>query len=301
MPEIFQLKLHRLVFPQLLEGTARFASLSQSIFEWRFANAESLHGKDLFSALMQAKDPDTGEGFAIPQLVSEAGLLIGAGSDTTVTAITASIFYLLHSPGIHAELYAEIRAAFERVDDIVIGPQLAGCRLLAACIDETMRLTPSVGSTLMREVLPGGLVVDGEWFPPGTDIGIPHYALHHNENYWDEPFKFQPKRFMKNESTRAAGTTDSKATSSAGGSVSAFTPFGYGRTSCIGRYLALQEISLVLARMIWLFEMRLAPGSTLGEGSKGESPRPGWKNEFQTRDRFVSMHQGPMVQFRRRG
>ena len=50
-------------------------------------------------------------------------------------------------------------------------------------------------------------------------------------------------------------------------SQSAFTPFGLGRTSCIGKYLAYQEMSLVIARMIWLFDMRIQPGSTIGESN----------------------------------
>lgn len=48
---------------------------------------------------------------------------------------------------------------------------------------------------------------------------------------------------------------------------SAFTAFGWGRTSCIGKYLAYQEISLIAARTLWLYDMRLELGSTLSEGN----------------------------------
>lgn len=120
------------------------------------------------SALLQAKDPDTSKSFSIDQLVSEAGLLTIAGSDTTITATTATFFYLLHYPSCFTRVEEEIRSAFTDVEDIRIGSRLSACHFLLACIEESLRLTPPVGSTLMREVLPGGLTVDGELFPPGT-------------------------------------------------------------------------------------------------------------------------------------
>ncbi|KAL9118706.1 MAG: hypothetical protein Q9187_004748 [Circinaria calcarea] len=323
MPELLNLKHDRLLFGRVIQGVDRFTSLSKSILEWRFMQGEQ---KDLFAALLEAKDSDTGLGFTTAQLVSEAGLFIIAGSDTTITATTATIFYLLHYPSALIRLQGEIRKTFSNEEEICIGTQLSSCQYLYACIDEAMRLTPSVGSTLMREVLPGGLIVDGEWFPSGTDIGVPHYALHHHEAYFTNPFEFIPERWLGSEpavsnakdisrpgvglsqSVAELGSESERAEKSCSGSltleqtsaVSAFTPFGSGRTSCIGRYLAYQEMSLILARIIWLYEMRIQEGSTVGEGNQNLGPGRERKNEFQTLDRFVSMHNGPMVEFKRR-
>lgn len=41
--------------------------------------------KDIFSFLLEAKDPDTGEGFSMPELWMEGNTLIVAGSDTSST------------------------------------------------------------------------------------------------------------------------------------------------------------------------------------------------------------------------
>lgn len=81
---------------------------------------------------------------------------------------------------------------------------------------------------------------------------------------------------------------------------SAYAPFSVGRASCVGKALAYGEISIVLARLIWLFEMRLEPGATLGEGSNALGRGRGVKKEFQTIDNFVALHDGPMVQFKLR-
>lgn len=307
MPEIVTFGLHKIFFRRLIAGIARFTSLSASTFQWRFTQENC---NDFFSALLQARDDKTGRGFSTDQLVSEAGLLTIAGSDTTVTATTAIFFYLTHYPACRSRLEKEIRSAFTSVEDIRIGPKLGSCRYLLACIEETLRINPPVGSTLMREVLPGGLSVDGEWFPPGTDIGVPHYALHHDEHYFPDPFTFKPQRWLAQGSSNTVDIgSNQKATDDAQGKVSAshqslaasaFAAFGVGRTSCIGKYLVYQEISLVVARTIWLFDMRLEPGSTLGEGRKELGAGRQRPNEFQTLDRFVSVHEGPMVQFKRR-
>ncbi len=68
----------------------------------------------------------------------------------------------------------------------------------------------------------------------------------------------------------------------------------------MGKYLAYQETAIALARMLWLFDVRLQPGSTLGEGHVGLSDGRVRKEEFQLYDKFVGTHEGPMVQFRPR-
>ncbi len=68
----------------------------------------------------------------------------------------------------------------------------------------------------------------------------------------------------------------------------------------MGRYLAYQEMGIALARMIWLFEMRLAPGEGMGGGRAGMGEGRGRRDEFQLWDRFVGTHEGPLVQFRPR-
>jgi cytochrome P450 len=286
------LNLDKLLFAKLISGVNRFTQLSESIFHWRFVQQDC---NDLFSALLQAKDPETEKAFSTEQLVSEAGLLMIAGSDTTITATTAMFFYLTHYPDCMRQVQQEVRSHFADLEAICIGSKLASCRYLAACIEESLRMNPPVGSTLMREVLPGGIEVDGEWFPPKTDLGVPHYALHHDENHFPEAFTFKPERWLTEEilTTKTGSNMEIPLRTNA-----AFSAFGVGRTSCIGRYLAYQEISLVIARTLWLYDMRIEPGSTLGEGKNTMGSGRHRKNEFQTLDRFVSTHQGPSLQLR---
>lgn len=197
------------------------------------------------------------------------------------TTMAATLFYVLHYPATLTQPYAEIDSTFSNMDEIVIGTQLTSCQYLRACIDETMRLSPPVGGGLPREVLAGGITIEGNFFPEGTDISVPIYALHHKEEYFRNADIFDPQRWLdqKKEGTDAADT------------YSAFNPFSLGPRGCPGKALAYAEMMPTLARMVWMFEMRLDGGTEVGE----DEPVL-----FKTRDHFVSVHDGPHVQFKRR-
>ena len=81
---------------------------------------------------------------------------------------------------------------------------------------------------------------------------------------------------------------------------SAFSPFSIGPRGCIGKGVAYLELRLALARTLFLYDMRVAPGTHLGEGG----PRSGWARqrtgEYQLKDTFTSHKVGPLVEFRLR-
>ena len=186
------------------------------------------------------------------------------------------------------KLNDEVRSTFADVEHIHSGSALSSCHYLRACIDEALRLSPPVGALLPRVVLPGGATIDGHRFPAGVDVGSPIYAIHHNEAYHPDPFEFKPSRWLSgsNEDVVLAR--------------SAFCPFSLGPRGCAGKALAYAEITLILARILWLFDMSLAGGARLGGGDPGATPMRRRSNEYQLVDKFVGVGQGPLVAFRSR-
>ena len=97
------------------------------------------------------------------------------GSDTSRVVITSTLFYCLHNPDTLILLQAEVRAA---LDDVVLervwNPVATSALVL--------RLSPPLRAIMPRQALLGGLHVYGNFFPEGTEMGTPVYALHPQEH-----------------------------------------------------------------------------------------------------------------------
>jgi cytochrome P450 len=213
--------------------------------------------------------------------------------------MASTVFYLVRNPAALKKVVEEIRSKFSSVDEIVQGPKLNELTYLRACIDEAMRLSPSVGGLLPREVLPGGIIIDGESIPQGVVIGTPHYAIHHNEAYYPNPYAYVPERWLAGSANAATGQSTSQEDVEVAGS--AFCPFSIGPRGCIGKELAYVEMRTSLARTLFLYDMRRAVGVVdPGEGREGREFGRHRVGEFQLVDTFTSIKDGPMVEFRRR-
>jgi len=318
MPLVDQLKIDRILFPGIAAGRAKYMAYSKAQLMERTKLGDDTDRRDFFYHLLKARDPHTGQGFTTPELWGESNLLqvllrpglfemdkvadqgtsIIAGSDTTSTAMAATFFYLVRNPAALTRATKEIRDKFAKVDEIRQGPDLNSCTYLRACIDEAMRMSPSVGGLLPREVLQGGMAIMGEFVPEGTVVGTPHYAIHHNPLYYPEPFRYVPERWLVGEENVLTGkeTTEDEA----GAAQSAFCPFSIGPRGCIGKGLAYSEMMTALSRVLFIYDIRRALGVVdPGEGS----PELEWgrhrKEEFQLVDTFTSMKNGPMVEFRK--
>jgi cytochrome P450 len=206
--------------------------------------------------------------------------------------MAATLFYLVRNSRALAQVTAEVRSKFDNVEDIHQGPQLTSCTYLRACIDEAMRLSPSVGGLLPREVLTGGITIDGERIPAGIVVGTPHYTIHHNAAYYPDPFSYVPERWIPGNGIDERNVALAH---------SAFCPFSIGPRGCIGKGLAYIEMTITLARLLFLYDVRRAQGIVdPGEGKLGAEfgrHRPG---EFQLVDTFTSLKSGPMIELRRR-
>ena len=180
-----------------------------------------------------------------------------------------------------------MRSTFADVEDIVLGPQLTSCRYLRACIDEAMRLAPPVPALLPREVLSGGMTIDGHHFPEGTVVGVPTYAIHRKADYFPDPLIYKPGRWLVDDKAEEMDIT----AESLGLALSAFCPFSIGPRGCIGKGVAYLELSVALARTLFLYDMRLANGEDIGRAPDGQ---------YELSDIFVARKNGPIVQFRTR-
>ncbi|KAI1114907.1 cytochrome P450 [Nemania sp. NC0429] len=290
--------LNRIVMLLNMPKLLTAGRLLKNIIKRRAAIEENSGRHDFWAVASTShgeSDSTTSDSIEKSQVWAEALFFFPAGGQTTSCALSAAFFYLSRHPLVYARLAAEIRDAFSDGSLIQGGPRLLGCKYLRAVIDETLRMSPPTTVMPWREVgrhlsSKEPCVIDGHVVPGGTLVAISAYCLMHNEAYFPEPFAFRPERWLDD--------TDSDRLARMG---EAFIPFSFGETMCLGKTMAYMEMSLVLAKTLWYFDFKQAPGEAgkLGGGGPG-----GWDgglrdrvDEFQLYDAFVGEHNGPNLTF----
>jgi cytochrome P450 len=86
--------------------------------------------------------------------------------------------------------------------------------------------------------------VDGTPIPAGTDVLICPYTLHRHPEFWPDPERFDPERFLGERGDRHRH---------------AFIPFGAGPRFCVGSNLGMLEATLVTAMIVREFRLDVVP------------------------------------------
>ncbi|KAJ5374312.1 cytochrome P450 [Penicillium concentricum] len=187
------------------------------------------------------------------EMYANSQIFMAAGTETTATALSGLTYQLLLSPDKLGKLTSEVRHTFKRDSDINI-TTLAGMKYLNACIDEGLRIYPPVPAGMPRVTPSDGLLVCGEHVPGNTAISVSQWVTYRNPKNFTRPNEFLPERWT--DDIRFA--SDDKF---------AFQPFSYGPRNCIGKNLAYHEMRLILAKVIYNFDLSLVPESV------------GWENQ----------------------
>lgn len=271
------------------------------------------------------------------ELFMEGNTLIVAGSGTSSTTISATLYHLLNNTACLERLAKELHLKFDDIEEIRAGAKLQTCTYLHACIDEAMRMSPAVPGLLPRLVLSGGLDIPalGLHIPTGVDVGTCTYAIHHHPDYVASPFTYNPSRWLQRPSSAKSHRRQrsdsgvalrhpSPSSSSDGNEPphtqnesqhdlqqkqneeyhalhSVFAPFSLGNRACLGKPLVYMEISIAIARLVWKYDMRLVdvpPADASVRADVKSGKRK--EGEYHLRDWFLSANEGPVVQFAER-
>ena len=169
------------------------------------------------------------------------GLLIN-----TVPATCWTLYYVYSQP----TLLEEVRAAISPHIQLSAGPTrhvniadiAAECPLVASIVHETLRVQ-SVG-TSARKVLKDTLV-DGQYLlKKGSTVLIPSAEVHTANSVWgSSSTTFDARRFCPNKTFETKKPT------------SGYRAFGGGSFLCPGRFLAVNEILIILVIMVLKYDL----------------------------------------------
>ncbi|KAL4919888.1 benzoate 4-monooxygenase cytochrome P450 [Aspergillus aurantiobrunneus] len=188
---------------------------------------------------------------------------IVAGSKPTASALVG-LYELAKSPAQADKIRDEI---LQQGADIHDSNSLARCcPHLEAAIFETLRLYPSIPSAGNRKTSSKeGITIGGTYIPPETTVVGPRFVIGRPEiieDCFEDADQFVPERWT----TRLEMVRNR----------AAFAPFGtaLGSKSCIGRALAMNDLMLVTAHVVYQCRMRLQSGET------GDAVLDNWCDNF---------------------
>ncbi|MEL6421326.1 MAG: cytochrome P450 [Pseudomonadota bacterium] len=171
------------------------------------------------------------------QVVDEMKQYLWAGTETTALTLAWCLYLLSQHPEVKEKVRAEAIALCgeDGEPDWEAAQNLTYTRMV---IQETMRLYPPIW-TFIREAAAED-EIDGVKIAPGDTIAMCSYAVHHNPEYWNDPYAFRPERFSKERMKARAKYS--------------YLPFAAGKRSCIGGALSQLENALALAMLLRKFE-----------------------------------------------
>ncbi|KAL4888057.1 cytochrome P450 [Aspergillus ambiguus] len=180
------------------------------------------------------------------EMYANSQIFMLAGTETTATALSGLTYQLLLNPDKLEKITKEVRDTFQRDSDIDI-TSLAQMKYLNACIEEGLRMYPPVPVGLPRLVPPEGMMICGEYVPGKTAVSVSQWAAYRSPMNFKRPNEFLPERW-----TDPSFSTDDK---------SAFQPFSFGPRNCLGKNLAYHEMRLILAKVLYNFDLMSTPES----------------------------------------
>ncbi|KAK0128135.1 hypothetical protein ONS95_000119 [Cadophora gregata] len=202
---------------------------------------------DFFSHIVKSEELD----LSLAYLTGQANMLVIAGSETVATALAGTTYYLLHTPQALNRLSEEVRSSFTTCKDIN-GDTTQSLPYLNAVISEGLRIFPPVPAGLPR--ISSGDPISGYAVPAGTSVSTSFWTTTRSASYFASPRSFCPERWLDHdhpfwEERFADDVKD------------ASRPFSIGPRACIGLGLAELELRIVLARVVWGFDLEGVNGT----------------------------------------
>lgn len=185
----------------------------------------------------------------VDRITQEARTLVGAGSETTGSALEFITFHVLSNPDKLRRLKEELAKAAESSKGAGKNPLteyavVQKLPYLTAVINEGLRLACSVSGRLARLNPRAATIYKSYTLPPGTVISMAIRGNHMNETIYPDAMAFKPERWLvQGEELKRVEKY--------------FIPFGRGGRSCIGKELALMNLYLTCASFFHLFDAEL--------------------------------------------
>ncbi|KAI0773594.1 cytochrome P450 [Fomes fomentarius] len=180
-------------------------------------------------------------GFSDVQLAFALSAPFGAGIDTTLATLEVALCAILHSPSSARKAQAELDRIVGR-DRLPSFADELSLPYLGAFLKEVYRWQP-VAPLAVPHAVTKDDVYEGWVIPKGTTVIGNLYTMLRDPDMFPEPETFRPERFLETDDPRLDDFS---------------LHFGFGRRHCVGMHVAQQSVYIVIARILWAFDLEPA-------------------------------------------
>ncbi|OJZ92196.1 hypothetical protein ASPFODRAFT_39498 [Aspergillus luchuensis CBS 106.47] len=166
--------------------------------------------------------------------------------------LSAMIYRIMVNPECIAPLREELQAALPAGQ--YTSPEVMNqCPKLESFMRETLRLHGSSLYASSRLVIkPVHIPSLGRTFPPGSILTLPWYWMARDQDLYPSPERFDSHRFYD----ASSGACTARVTTTS----DQFLAFGYGTSTCPGRFMASRVLQTVFAKILLDFDVTCMPG-----------------------------------------
>lgn len=223
---------------------AFYTNITKDTIKLREEN--NIHRNDFLELLMTMRDKaNPEERINLQEIINQSFVFYVAGFETSSSVMTYALLELSRNAEMQDKVRQEITDVLKKYNNEITYDAVHDMKYLGQVIDETLRMYPPV-LVLNR-------ACNKDYPIPGTDrvlekdtkVFIPVLAIHHDEEFYPNPEKFDPERFSdENKKERHPY---------------AFLPFGEGPRQCIGLRFGYIQTKIGLLTMLKQFKFTLHP------------------------------------------
>jgi len=243
--------------PGLATNLKMLRMLAQKLAKRRIQEGSRV--KDVFYHLIDEDNLFTDKP-TMHEVISDAVLTVLAGSDTTFSAITNIIYFLISHPTTYKRLQAEVDGLGDKLMDCSEQAQLP---YLNAVINEALRLLPPILSGLQRaaEKGSGGRMIGPVFVPESNQAFVHTYSLQRDPRYFSPlPESLIPERWLSEEERQALEPKTFNSQTEFIHNTGAFIVFSLGPANCVGKNFAWLKLRMAVALLVSRFDMEFEPG-----------------------------------------
>ncbi|KAL1384643.1 hypothetical protein pipiens_012997 [Culex pipiens pipiens] len=183
------------------------------------------------------------EGLTLEEIAAQAFVFFLAGFETSSTAMTYCLYELARNPELQQKARDDVLKTIKKHGSLTY-EAAHDMHYIEMCINESLRKYPPIGQ-LTRTVSKDYKVPGTEHtLEKGTTVAIPVYGIHHDPEFYADPERYDPDRFLPEELAKRNPYS--------------FLPFGEGPRNCIGLRFGMMQARIGLATLLKDFRIRMS-------------------------------------------